>query len=70
MSTHPADRTAKRASSAIEPGLTRQRIAEIFAALEPTQHFVAVDIVSAWPRLIHQLAREGALAIPALNPRI
>jgi hypothetical protein len=49
----------------IDPARHRAQIAAIFASLPATQQRDAADVVADWPRLIHFLAKNGALATPA-----
>jgi hypothetical protein len=38
-----------------------RRLPELFAAIAPDNQAAAADLIAAWPRVIHRLARDGAL---------
>jgi hypothetical protein len=39
----------------------------LLATLPPDANDVAADFAALWPRLVHQLARRGALTAPSFN---
>ena len=62
----PADRTAvRRDSFGVDPVAQRRRIGELLETLPPGAYPVAAEVAALWPRLVHQLARRGALTAPA-----
>jgi hypothetical protein len=64
----PADRKAvRRDANVIDPREQRRRIGELLADLPPDSHHIAADLAALWPRLVHQLARRGALTTPSFN---
>ncbi len=65
----PADRIAKRLAGPLEVFGHRDRIARLYNQLDPDQQALAIGLVESLPRLVHQLARHGALAIPELENR-
>jgi len=60
----PADRVAKRGPAPLIPSEQRKAIAQLYNGLDPSQQAIAVELVAAFPRLVHGLARQGALATP------
>jgi hypothetical protein len=67
----PADRKAvRRDTNAIDLVEQRRRIGELLAELPPDAHHIAADMAALWPRLVHQLARRGALAAPSFTPSL
>lgn len=69
MSIVYADRKAVRRSTEIDPGEERRRIAHLYASIPRDNLQAAAEIALTFPRLIHQLARRGALKAPGFPAR-
>lgn len=58
-----------RSDATFSPSIYRRSIAELFGVLDPREQRELAERVAILPRHIHQLARDGLIAIPVTKSR-